>query len=157
MSGLWATATAGWITIAAFTISLIATIFAWGKWTQRTNSLKGEFNEGLTQHKEQIKNQLDGFGNRVTSLERGQTNLQGEFNGANNDIQRLLGQHDALMKLIGEARGSTIQCREDTFALGEKIERKMDGLSGQLSETTLQLSQRMAGVERELEIMRRES
>jgi hypothetical protein len=155
MPALWDTAAAGWITVLGFALSISATIFAWGKWAQKTNSIKDDLVKDINNHKEYVKGQLDGIGGRVKEVESEQEHINGRLDGDNSNIQRLLGQHEALMKLIGEARGSTVQCREDTQALGEKIDRKMDTISKQLTDTTLQLSQRLAGVEKELELMRR--
>lgn len=156
MGNLWATAAAGWITLAAFLISLGATIFAWGKWAQKTNSVKGELIEKIDNHKEHVKNQLDGFGGRVESMESEHDHINGRLDEASGHVQRILGQHDSILGLLGEAKGSAVQCREDTQALGEKIERKLENITNRIGEVELNLSQRLTGVETKIDFMVKE-
>jgi hypothetical protein len=154
-SGLWATATAQWITLGGLLVSLVSTAFAWGKWAQKTNAIKEDIEKDFTNHKESVKNQLDGFGGRVESMESEHDHINGRLEEASGHVQRILGQHDSILGLLGEARGSSVQCREDTQALGEKLEKKLENITSQQADTKLHLSERLKGVEKELELMRR--
>lgn len=151
--GLWASAAAEWATVAGFIVSIAATIFVWGKNTQRTKSAEETFTRELGNHKESVKQQLDGFGGRVANMESEHDHINGRLDEASGHVQRLLGQHDSILGLLGEAKGSSVQCREDTIALGEKLERKLDGMSIKISSVELNLSQRLASVETKLDYM----
>lgn len=152
-TGLWATQTAEYITIGGFILSIGTTVFAWGKWTQRTNSVKAEMDQALENHKEQVKIQLDGFGGRVGDMESDHDHINGRLEEASGHVQRILGQHDTILGLLGEARGSAVQCREDTQALGEKLEKKLENMTAQLSDTKLQLSERLKVVETKIDLL----
>lgn len=139
-------------------LGLLASVgaFIWkaGQWARDRETHKEATDLALITHKAEVKGSLDGFGSRLGGVEREQTEARGRHQTMSQQIDRVLGSHEALIKIIGEARGSTVQCREDTQALGEKIERKMDIATEQSNKNHLDLSTRLAGVERELELMR---
>lgn len=153
MPNLWATAAAGWITVLGFALSIGATVFAWGKWAQKTNSIKEDLVKEIINHKEHVKGQLDGFGGRVSSMESEHDHINGRLDEASGHVQRILGQHDSILGLLGEAKGSAVQCREDTLGLGEKIDRKLEGITMRIGAVELNLSQRLSSVETKIDFM----
>lgn len=153
--GLWATEAAQWVTIGGFVLSIGATIFVWGKNTQKTNSMEENLLKEINNHKEHVKSQLDGFGGRVTNMESEHDHINGRLDEASGHVQRILGQHDSILGLLGEAKGSSVQCREDTIALGEKIEKKMDTITTKIGSVELNLSERLKSVETKLDYIGR--
>jgi hypothetical protein len=143
------------------TAGIVATvgvfIYKSGQWARDRERTKGDVELSLENYKKEVKKDLDGFGTRVTSIEQRQNDTTGRLEVISTQIERTLGAHESLLRVIGEARGSTIQCREDTQALGEKIERKFDIASEKSEKNHLDLSTRLSGVEKELELMRRSS
>jgi hypothetical protein len=150
--GFWPITGAGWVALGGVFVSLLTTAFAWGRWTQKTTTVKEELTREFDNHKNHVKNVLDGFGGRVESMESEHDHINGRLDEASGHVQRILGQHDSILGLLGEAKGSTVQCREDTQALGEKIERKLEGMTREMADTKLHLSERLKGVETKLEI-----
>jgi hypothetical protein len=140
------------------TVGLLASIgaFIWksGQWASQREEEKKAADLALSNHKTEVKTQIDGFGQRLSSVENEQLEARGRDAIMNENINRTLGAHESLIRIIGEARGSTVQCREDTHALGEKIEIKLEGMFKSQNQNHLELSTRLAGVEKELELMR---
>lgn len=151
----WPVTDSGWIALGGVFISLISTAFAWGKWKQKTDDVKKDMDRDFVNHKEHVKNQLDGFGGRVSNMEGEHDRINGRLDETSGHVQRILGQHDSLLGLLGEAKGSTVQCREDTLALGEKIERKLEGVTTKMSSVELNLSERLKSVETKIDYMSR--
>jgi hypothetical protein len=143
------------------TAGILATVgvfvYKSGQWARDRETTKEDVEKSLESYKKENKSQLDGFGARVNAVEHNQDNTDGRLTTISTQIDRTLGAHESLLRVIGEARGSTIQCREDTQALGEKIERKFDLAAEKSEHNHLDLSTRLAGVEKELELMRRSS
>lgn len=147
------------ITSLLTTFGLLAAVagFIWkaGQWAKQREADKEAADLALTTHKAEVKHHLDGFGNRVSKVELEQQQARGRETIMAENITRTLGAHEAIIRIIGEARGSVVQCREDTQALGEKIEGKMDLMITKVNQNHLDLSTRLAGVERELELIRK--
>lgn len=139
-------------------LGLVGTVgvFIWksGQWANQREEEKKAADLALANHKTEVKNHLDGYGHRLVGVEKEQLEARGRDAIMSENINRTLGAHESLIRIIGEARGSTVQCREDTQALGEKIERKMDDHSKIQTDNHLDLSTRLARVEHELVLMR---
>lgn len=154
--GFWPITVAGWIALCGVFLSLLTTAFAWGRWAQKITTVREDLIKEFNNHKDTIKNQLDGFGGRVESMESEHDHINGRLEEASGHVQRILGQHDSILGLLGEARGSAVQCREDTQALGEKIERKLEGITTRIGAVELNLSQRLSSVETKIDFLAKE-
>lgn len=144
----------GWITPGGLLVSIGVGIWKAAQWAHTREADKTAHDLALSNHKAEVKTSLDGYGSRLTGVEKEQQESRGRHAAMSDQINRTLGAHESLIKIIGEARGSSVQCREDTQALGEKIERKID-LAAKISvDNHLDLSTRLARVERELELIR---
>lgn len=140
-------------------LGLLAAIagFIWkaGQWAKQREADKEAADLALTTHKNEVKHHLDGFGSRVSKVELDQQQARGRETVMAENITRTLGAHESIIRIIGEARGSVVQCREDTQSLGEKIEGKLEVMITKNNQNHLDLSTRLAGVEKELELMRK--
>lgn len=144
----------GLLTPLGFAASIGVFIWKAGQWSRDRETDKKSTDKAITDHKEAVKKDIDGLGIRVGKVEHEHDEFRGRQQEMSEQISRTLGAHESLIKIIGEARGSSVQCREDTQALGEKIERKFDIAAKISVDNHLDLSTRLARVERELELIR---
>lgn len=139
-------------------LGLLGTIgtFIWkaGQWANQREADKKAADLAMVNYKTEVKKELDGFGSRVSNVEYEQTTAEGRHAALSSQIERTLGAHESLLKIIGEAKGSTVQCREDTQALGEKIDRRLESVQKNQVDNHLDLSTRLARVEHELVLKR---
>jgi hypothetical protein len=166
--GFWPVTGAGWLSFAASMIGLVSIAVAWGRWSQKLESNKVEIDTAMATLKAQrdasianlrdtTTSELNRFGERLGRVESEQDHMSGQMSETANHVQRVLGQHDTILGLLGEARGNAIRCSVDTVARGEKIDRKLEALSQTVNTTKLELGVQLAGVQKELELMRRKA
>jgi hypothetical protein len=141
--GFWPVTVTGWITTVGFIASSIWVVFLTGRWSQK-----------LEDHKKETTKELNQFGGRITKVEEEQLRQDGRLDQMASQQDRILGQHDLLIKAIGKSEGDAIQCREDTLALGEKIDGKLETIRREMGATALTLSTGLAEVKKELELTR---
>lgn len=141
-------------------LGLLGTIgtFVWkaGQWANQREADKKAADLAMTNYQAEVKKELDGFGSRVSSVESEQKAAEGRHDAIASQIERTLGAHESLLRIIGEARGTSVQCREDTIALGEKIDRRLESVQKNQVDNHLDLSTRLARVEHEL-VLKRDS
>jgi hypothetical protein len=141
--GFWPVTVVGWITVIGLLSSTAYIIFQTGRWSQK-----------LEDHKRETTKELNQFGGRVTKVEEEQVRQDGRLDHQGAQHERILGQHDILIKAIGRTEGEAVQCREDTYALGEKIDGKLEVLRKEVNATALTLATGLAEVKKELELTR---
>lgn len=138
--GFWPSTGAGWVTLLGFFGSLIWIIFQSGRWSAKMEA-----------HKKEVEQSLTGFGGRVTKMELGSKHEEGRVDALEVQLSRTQGQYEALMRILGEAKGSVDQFRVGMQASGEKIEKKIDDLRVEQGATKLEISQRLTAVETSLQ------
>ena len=99
-----------------------------------------------------VVQKLNGFGERQEKLEKAHEKAEGERETMQRQIDRVLTQHDGLIRQLGEAKRSTEKCSEETVDLGIAIGSKIDTLSREVNGMNLHLSQRIKAVETVLKI-----
>jgi SMC interacting uncharacterized protein involved in chromosome segregation len=138
--GFWPTTGAGWISVIGFVATTGWLLIQAGRWTAR-----------LENHKKEVTGDVNAFGSRLTKLELGKEHEEGRVDALEVQMSRTQGQYEALIALIGEAKGSVDQFRVGNASLGDKIERRIDDLKRDQNDMRLELSQRMKAVETILE------
>lgn len=124
---------AGYVSLLLGIFALVGMAVAWGKWI----------------------GQLNGYGGRLKIVEDEQRAAQGRDSQTALQIERMLGQHDSLIQMMGGFSRSAEQCSIDTEKLGKDIAQRIDGLALHMNKVELNVSQRLAGVEKEIELTRR--
>lgn len=144
--GFWPVTGVGWITVLGFLASTAYLIYQAGRWAQKFDD-----------HKKDVKKDLDGFGIRVSKMEMGMEHEEGRADAMEVQIATSQGRYEALISLLGEAKGSVDQFRSGLQSSSEKIEKKIDDLRIAQDATKLELSQRLTAVETTLHNRPRQS
>jgi uncharacterized coiled-coil protein SlyX len=139
--GFWPITVVGWITILGFIGTSVYVIFQTGRWSQKMET-----------HKDEVKRALDGFGTRVGRIEMGMQHEEGRTDALEVQVATTQGRYEALIALLGEAKGSVDQFRVGLQNSTDKIEQKIDGLRVAQDDTKLELSQRLTAVETTLQL-----
>jgi hypothetical protein len=95
---------------------------------------------------------LDGFGRRLTDVEKAQEKAEGEHSAMQRQLDRVLNQHDSMISQLGEAKRSAEKCGEDTLESHTLIGNKVEELRREISTMNLNLSQRLIAVETVLKL-----
>lgn len=95
---------------------------------------------------------LNGFGERLKSVEGAQNESEGHRNAMQTQINRILDQHQSILERLGEAKRSTEKCSEETVDLGIQIGARIDTLGREVNAMNLNLSQRLKAVETVLKL-----
>ncbi len=126
--GFWPATAVGWITTFGFVLMLIGAVIGWGKMLEK----------------------LNGYGGRLSEVESEQEKALGAAIVTQRTLDRILDQHDGILKQLGEAKRTAEKCGEDTDAMGYRIEAKVDAVRDQVTKVTLDVAQRLAGLEARL-------
>lgn len=129
-TSFWPITISGWITLAIAVVGIIGGFVSAGKFIGT----------------------LNGFGLRLTDLERGHEKAEGERLTMQRQVDRILDQHETILERLGEAKRSADRCGEDTVELGIKIGSKIDTIGKEVTLMNLHLSQRIKAVETILKI-----
>jgi uncharacterized coiled-coil protein SlyX len=128
------------LAVASFLGSAAFVVFVAGRWSSKMET-----------HKEDVKKDLNGFGTRVSNIEMSHKHEEGRVDALEVQMSRTQGQYEALIRILGEAKGSVDQFREGMRVSGEKIEKKIEALTTQQADTKLEISQRLTAVETSLQ------
>jgi chromosome segregation ATPase len=139
--GFWPITVVGWITVAGFIGTAASLVYLVGRWSQKMET-----------HKEEVKRTLDGFGARVGSVEHKIEHEEGRTDTLEVNVAATQGRYEALITLLGEAKGSVDHFRVGLQNSTDKIEKKIDGLREAQDDTKLELSQRLTAVETTLQL-----
>jgi SMC interacting uncharacterized protein involved in chromosome segregation len=138
--GFWPVTIVGWVTVIGFIATSAWLLIQAGRWTAQLES-----------HKKEVTTDMNAFGGRLSRLELGKEHEEGRVDALEVQQSRTQGQYEALIALIGEAKGSVEQFRVGMMASGEKVERKIDEMKIAQNQSTLELSQRLTAVETSLQ------
>lgn len=120
----------GWVALLGAVFSSGAVVLGWGKLLEK----------------------LNGYGERLSDVERAQNESLGHRTAMQRQIDRILDQHETLISLLGEAKRSSEKCSEETQDVAINIGSKIDTVSREVNGMNLQLSQRIKAVETILRI-----
>lgn len=126
--GFWPVTAVGWVTAFGFILTVGGIVVGWGKMIEK----------------------LNGYGSRLTETEQAQSLADGKTQGIVLNVDRILNQHDLILKALGEAKRTAEKCGEDSDAIALRIENRLDVIKAELATVNLNLAQRLASVETRL-------
>lgn len=127
---VWPVTVSGWVTLIIAVLGVAGGILAAGKFLGT----------------------LNGFGVRLTDLEKAHEKAEGERATMQRQVDRVLDQHELMIERLGESKRSAEKCSEETVDLGIAIGAKIDSVARDVNSMNLQLSQRIKAVETVLKI-----
>jgi len=139
-AGIWPITVSGWITMVSVIVGLLATgggaVYGWGRWTQTLNGFTGS-----------ISNQVNGFGERVTTTENRLAAVEEHDRSMQRIIDTVLLQHGNILERLGEARRASEQGSTDMDVMATRIESKLDLVRESVTKIDKELSSRASALE----------
>lgn len=128
--GIWPVSISGWVSLVASLTALAVALIGYGKWIER----------------------LNGMGGRVTTLEQKDQARVGAETERIRQLDRILNQHEDLIRQIGEAKGQATEARRESDENLLHMTSALSSLERSLNDMRLDLSQRMTAVETTLQL-----
>ncbi len=139
-AGIWPITVSGWFTLGGIVLGALfgggGAVYAWGKWTQTINGFG-----------ERVKNELDGFGERVAVVEERLGYADARDAQLQKNIDAVLNQHANMLEKLGEAKRSAEKCSEDMDGMTHRIEAKLDTVRDVVNRIDKELSSKVAALE----------
>lgn len=127
-TAIWPVSVSGWISLVLSVAAVVSVAIGYGRWLEK----------------------LNGMGRRVDALEAHKQRSDGAEIERIRVMERVLGQHEDLIRQIGEAK----QMAQDANQLSEDnvsaVRIALDGMTRSVNDMRLDLSQRLTRVETKL-------
>lgn len=133
MENVWPVTVTGWVTLIASLGTLVIIPVSYGKWLEKMN----------------------GLGRRMKRIEDEQERARGTDVARQREIDRVLGQHEDLLRLVGESKRSAEQCLTDAEQHALEIGAQCSEILKAQNKMELGLSQRLTALETEVRLARR--
>lgn len=133
---VWPATVAGWVALAASIIALVLYPIAFGKSRGR------------------MLEQMNGLGRRTAKVEKDYERIDVENSERRREIDRVLAQHEEILRIVGEAKRSAEQCREDATDHSLRIGVQVSETLAAVTKMELRMAERLTALETELRMRR---
>lgn len=148
------TTISGWFSLIAIMITFAGSLIAYGKRGAQMAAMDQALKNEITTLAESAKRDMDGLGVRVREVELAQERISEALRDHDLAFERTTAAQTSILEKLGKAERSAEACSDDMQRYAIEIGVKVDSITRKLSSTELELSNRLVGVEKELQLTR---